>query len=337
MCIPKPALLVGLALMANGCADVATGPNYESAADAAHLESLAQDATVFADITLGNVYEVRSRNLPLYAKGPSAVQARREFADAYLRGLVMASRAWPGAGDTPFTAPLAMAAPNQECEPIQSGVDAPWDWKDADANGIPDDWTVDYGTGCVNTDSSGTVTERYAGSYRIQQVSGVPFGYTITATRLSVTFPGMLGDGHDFTASTSGSETFAMSPGRADHTQNSVVSTTQVGETDAAIVKESSFFVPDSGAVLGPDLPLPAGHFSYTSDIGLVGYDAGGGSKGDRIVVTTPTPLRYDPACDSRYTGGAMRGLLNGQQGVGFEATWSGCGAPLVGTFGATP
>ena len=331
------AALVALA----ACGSSDAGPTYATAADSATIDLFAQDAGDIAQSALFNVFDNGGMNIGFAARPAGAGGAARgalQYALALgTRSALRHSAPLPRSS----VAPIQFSAPFSQCTPVETGVDQFGVPIDTDADGISDDYKVNFGSACVSEDSAGTYRVTISGSIRIEDTGLGFFSFRVTAANLKVVDLDLT-TGDSFTFSMNGFETATFTAALASHSQELGVriaatsgsTTTSIAYTD----NEDASFDPDAGSSLAIATPLPAGIFDFTADYRIVGENSGGQVAGNfRFQLSTPTPLHYNPACVFDIDAGVFRGLLNGNSNVGFTLTWTSCANPVRDIFGNTP
>lgn len=334
------AAVASFAIAACGGSD--GGPSFTTAVDSATMEELASSAYELVGNTFENVFLGGEPGIPFPFASAAAVEATPTGrAMAYLQrvermvalrhpGAIPAAPAGLGLG-------LRLSAPFSECNPTITGDDELGDPIDTDADGVPDDYTVNFGSACVEEDSAGTYRLTISGSYRFQDTGIGLYSFKATINHLKFVEQN-LSTGDKFSISVNGTESFNATAALASHSLawSEGVSATSGGDTFSITLSddEDSSFDPDNGQSIAMGNPLPDGVFTLDADYRLVGENSGGDIPGNfRMVLSTPTPLHYTMACDG-IVSGVFRGLFSGNADVGFTATWSGCGEPTVDFFG---
>lgn len=331
------------AFVAASCGGSDGGPTFASKADSATIATLADNAGNFAQTTLDGAFGGQSFTLGgflLVSKGPNKTTA----ADRARAIVQHAIRATSFRGTPSFQAVSvpSFSAPFSTCTPTEAGIDSLGDPIDSDGDLIPDNYTANFGSACVYEDSAGTQRLTISGSLHIQDNGRGFFSYSLAMSNLSFKYEDLTLPG-DFTkVAVNGTEAAQFAAALASHATNFTLNVTnKTGSTtlsESLSENESSSFDPDDTFSLALGNALPAGVFNYSSDFKVVGENSGGQVPGNfHLVLSTPTPMHYDPACLSEITAGQFRGLLNGDQNVGFTVTWSACGTSTTVIFGDTP
>ena len=333
------AAVLALVTAACGSSD-SGGPSFTTEMDSATMDMVASEAFDMAGSVFSDVFQNGQPSIPLgFAAASVAKASPTEFARAYLeRARRMADLRDPGlAARVPAMAAPQFFAAFSECTPTETGVDELGDPIDSDADGVPDDYTVNFGSACVEEDSAGTYRLTYSGSVRMQDVSSGFYGFKVTLNHLKIKEEN-LNSGDSYAFALNGSETFDAAAALASHSTNwsYTISLTSGGTTNSYTLsdKETSSFDPDAGQNLALGSDLPDGVFTYNGDWRIVGENSGGEVPGNfRMVLSTTTPLHYTAVCGGPVSG-VFRGLFSGNADVGFTATWDGCGDPTVDFFG---
>lgn len=321
------------------------GPSFTTAADSATMEMLAESAFELAGETFNSVFLGGEPGIPFpfAAAGAESGRSGTTMALMYLeRARRMAELRHPGQlPAAPAMAGAMLSAPFSTCEPTETGVDELGDPIDTDNDGVPDNYTLNFGSACVEEDSAGTYRYTYSGSINFKDTNIGLYSFSATINRLKMKYEDLTAGGDGFSFSVNGSESFNVAAALASHALNwsEVVSFTSSGTTASLTLSdnETATFDPDAGLSIAMDAPLPNGVFDYSADYRIVGENSGGEVPGNfRIVLDTPTPLHYNSGCVSDIDAGVFRGLLSGSETVGFTATWSGCGDPVFDLFGYT-
>lgn len=334
------AAAVTFAVAACGGSD--GGPSFTTAVDSATMDELASNAYELVGNTFENVFLGGEPGIPFPFASAGAVDATPTGrAMAYLQRVEkMVALRHPGAiPAAPAGLGLQRSAPFSECNPTITGADELGEPIDSDGDNVPDDYTVNFGSGCVDEDSAGTYRVTISGSYRFQDTGIGLYSFKATMNHLKLVELNLT-NGNSFTISVNGSESFNATAALASHSLawSEGVSATNGGDTFSITLSddEDSSFDPDAGQSIAIGDPLPDGVFNLDADYRLVGENSGGDIPGNfRMVLSTPTPLHYTMACDG-IVAGVFRGLFSGNETVGFTATWAGCGDPTVDLFGYT-
>ena len=335
------ALIVALGIAA--CGDSDGGPTFAATADSATIARLAAGAGAYASITLFGAFGAQSSTVDgflYFSKGPDKATAT-DRARAIIQHFVRAT-SFRGSPSFEAVKVPTFAAPFSTCAPTETGVDALGDLIDSDANGIPDNYTVNFGSACVEQDSAGTSRLTWSGSIHLQD-DGLGFlSFSLGLDHLSFKLEDLTSPGNFTKLGVHGTEVVQFAAARAEHATDFTLSLDiKSGSTifsESASEDETSSFEPDGGGALTLGGDLPAGLFNYSSDFKVIGERSLGDIPGNfDLVLSTPTPLHYDPACRGDITAGEFRGLLNGDPNIGFTVTWSSCGNSTTVIFGDTP
>lgn len=327
------AIVCGLVLLA-GCEN--TGPTYATGADEATLSLMAGQMVG----TVVNSYLVPVVGEPLvltYDQG-TPVAAHTMVIRFLARAIASGSR--PLAVRGPVAVPLFRSlSPSSTCVPTISGIGPDSLPIDSDEDGVPDDWKIDYGTGCADLDSAGTHGIIYEGSVEFLD-TGVGFKSgkaIITGFRATTIGQEAFGTVVNWTE---GTETFDFTPNRMTDVMHLKFGQTIPGSADHWDNRVEASFVPDPGNALALGAPLPTGDFTYDGDVRhIIDHDDYGSVVPTyRMKVHTTDPLHLNTGCNGFVDAGQLEGWLNGDPQVGFRATFPGCGEPYVTeVFGATP
>lgn len=228
-----------------------------------------------------------------------------------------------------------MARVSTVCKPVVAGVDSLGLAIDSDGDGTPDDFTADYGAGCV--EPADGVEYTFSGKYRLRDTGNGLFDVEYTTTDLAA----MVRDtatGDFIFQRVSGSESTHLS---ATHGVNQVdvVREVQVrvgadsGHVTLRTLAQSTFD-PDGGSHFEAHGSLPQGSFGLQGE--LTFHDLQQGSDSVRFTLASTTPVHLAFACGTGIDGGALRGLLEGDARVGFRVSWGSCDQPAFEIFGTT-
>ncbi len=335
------ALTVAAFVAACGGSD--GGPTFASKADSATIATLADGADNFAKTTLNGAFGNQSSTLDgllFFSKGSNKVTA----ADRARAIIQHAIRETSFRGSPSFQAVNvpSFSAPFSTCTPTETGVDQFGDPIDSDADGIPDNYTVNFGSACVEEDSAGTQRATLSGSIHIQDDNLGFVSFSLGVSNLSIKFEDLTTPGDFFKIGVNGTEAAQFAAALANHATNFTLSLTNKSGsttiTESISENETASFDPDNTFSLAIGAALPPGLFDYSSDFKVIGENSGGAIPGNfHLALSTPTPLHFDPACIDDITAGQFRGLLNGDQNIGFTITWSACGVSTTVIFGDTP
>lgn len=286
--------------------------------DSATVLTFANAANDLVGITLHTVYsdqELATPNpflLPNFVAGPARVTG------------VMASAA------------QRMVRFSTNCVPVTTGVDTLGHAIDSDGDGYPDDFTVDYGAGCTQIDSTG-IAFTFSGRYELKDTGNGVLDFSYTPTELAA----MARDtttGHFFRQRVTSVESAHFTPSHAAHQMNVTreITTWSGGDTVHVLIHTilASTFDPAVGSAFSNGGRLPAGTLDLAGE--LTFRDIGAGADSVRFVYSTPTPIHLSFACDTGIDAGELLGLFLGDERVGFRFTWPGCVAPGLQLFGVT-
>jgi hypothetical protein len=233
------------------------------------------------------------------------------------------------------------------CEPVVTGqLDSLGNAIDTDEDGIPNDLTVTFPSGCTVEDGDDTFT--YAGSMRHRDVAGL-FGYRLDLNDLRLRVSGEWGyEEH----AADGFETGVYASGGITHEVDMEQTISAQFEAEApagpmlaaplTIVEqfrwiESAAYDPDEAITLEGDIP----NGSLTFDIDMRRqFDATDGEQSVelalRFTMTTTEALDIDNVTCHGPTDGTVVGDLNGNDDVGFTINWNSCDNYSVTVRGAT-
>lgn len=334
-------LLTGLALLIAACGSEG-GPSFASSMTAETDTIAAENGLVLLENTLfGSMLDWSpSTPSPFFVRGAAAQM------DATTRALAILDRyrlqASHGSGRADLAKPLALVHPPAGVAttcPTVTGADDLGHPLDVDADSVPDDYTVDFGTACSLVDGDGLINT-FSGKYRIVDTDSGIASFAFTATHLKQKkTDGTTGDNvsHALDATESGSILSSGASHRMEFTLSYVSAVSGDKGTVTFTLAETSGFLPSTGQALVRFDSLPPGTFDYSSDFRISGLDQPGTF---RFVLTTDTGLAYSPTCLDQaglFTGGTLTGLLNGNDTRGFQFSWNTpCGAPTVSFFGTT-
>lgn len=225
------------------------------------------------------------------------------------------------------------------CEPTQTGIDDLGYPIDSDDDGIPDDYRVDFGSACTETNA--TYTNTISGFFRIRDTGTGFASFAFTAGNLKVKST-EIATGDFFSIGVNGAESASFGASLAEHhiglTMSIAARNADQTASISIITTEDASFDPDAGSSITLFGALPAGLFDYSADYRVVGENSGGEVPGNfRFQLSTPTPLHYAPGCTAVFDSGIFRGLLNGDSNIGFTLTWTTCAEPVLDVFGNTP
>lgn len=334
-----PALFAPLLLGVAACGSHDNGPSFAGAIDTSTVVNVALDAEVFLNKTLVYVYQAQAPGYP----DPLFYAAKGAPVDPVTQGFVILDRfrvlTTLGANGVRGVAAVPMARPAyvnaSTCEAIVTGLDSLGHVIDADGDGLPDDLKVDYGKGCAVIDS--IYLDSLSGIWHIRDVDSGFQAFQFTATGLHEKRT-TIATGEWVSNTLNGTESASFLGTGAGHRMNvTFVGKDQTNaDTSAVTVRdvEVSSFAPTSGTLALGD-SLPPGLLTYGVDFQGLGLRSNAGIPGNfHLLLDTPTPLTYDPACVTGFTAGTLRGLLNGNEAIGFQDVWSGCGIRTMSLFG---
>lgn len=318
------------------------GPTFASKADSATIAMLAEGAGSFAKATLDEAFGGQTTTLDgflFFSKGTGTVTAT-DRARAIIQHMLRETSLRGSPSFQAVNVP-SLASPFSTCTPTETGIDELGYPIDSDADGIPDNYTLNFGSACVEEDSAGTQRVTFSGSIHIQDNNLGFVSFSLGLSNLAIRIDDLT-TGDFVKVGVNGTEAAQFAAALAGHAANFTLTlTAKSGSTtftESISQNETASFDPDNTFSLALGTALPPGAFDYSSDFKVIGENSGGDIPGNfRLVLSTPTPLHYDPACLDGITAGEFRGLLNGDQNVGFTATWSGCGVSTIVIFGDTP
>lgn len=224
-----------------------------------------------------------------------------------------------------MSAGVPMPAISNACATVSSTTDT-------DADGIPDDATITFlAANCADTTVSGDITTL---SGTIHVVDPGAFGFTATYTSFKLQYISASGPSNNLTITLSGSQSVGGTTSAATFGHNITLAIKAGTNTGSYSEVWSATFTPTTGS-LASGQPLPAGTLTLNGSIAL-----SGGGQSFSFVVTTPTPLAYDPTCvtDSKFTAGNLRAALSGTGGSKRVSVTFGpnCGDVSVVAVGTT-
>ncbi|HEX7918953.1 MAG TPA: hypothetical protein VF454_06075 [Gemmatimonadales bacterium] len=243
-----------------------------------------------------------------------------------------------GAAASPV-APMAFRtlAPGSKCVPKITGIGPDSLPRDSDDDGVPDDWKIDYGAGCVDQDILGGHRTTYQGSVEFRDT-----GLGLKSARAIV---------KGFRITEEGNEDWGTLINWAEGDETVIFTAVQVTDSLRLVAGQiipgsSSYFrqdfittlVPDSGQAVALGTYLPPGSVEVAGEFQIV-YDTLDTEDplNFRMVLSTPTSLHLDLNC-GLFEAGKLVGKLNGDSAIRFEATFPGCGVSSeVELFGTTP
>ena len=316
------------------------GPTFVNSADSTTIAALADQSNNIISASFSNTFQNGNPAIPLPAKGATTAQKAALAYATYQRvaGILTGGRGV--AVPAPAVGPFA-SSPFSECTPTETGVDSLDNPIDTDADGVPDNYKVDFGSACTSEDSAGTHRTVVSGYLQFQDVGTGFYTFKVTIGHLKFVFTDLT-TGNSSTVAINGSETFDAAAALASHSLSYTLGETEhaTGNPDVTFTiddNEHSTFDPDNGSSLSQGNPLPNGVLDMNVDLRFLGASGVTANPGNfRMLLDTPTPVHYNTACGSNIDAGQLRGLLNGQGTVGFTATWSSCADPVVVIFGAS-
>lgn len=325
--------------LALGCGGSDGGPTYATAVDSATAAEFGAEAGNYAGAIAGSLVSGYPAVDAFALLAPSRGATPTRYAAGviqYLRGQAYA-RAHQ---DVPTGSPLAAAphfsAPFSTCTPQITGIGADGVPVDGDGDGVPDDFLISFPAGCVDSDSSGDTTTMYSGSIHIQDLAGL-YAYRIDVGDLRVRGMTTAGDFEELALN--GSEVATYTPSGISH-RIDMTYDISLGRGGASVenvlfvYKETSGYAPEGSIMLAA--PIPSGDLTFVFDYRVLASIAPAPARNFRFTMRASTPLHYDATQCYGIVSGTIHGLLNGEEGVGFDITWTGCGSYRVTTFGTT-
>jgi hypothetical protein len=318
------------------------GPNWTDEITTEGAEGMAELAAGVADEVSQNLLFFSYTELEL--EGPAAVAGTTTPTAAELFIARLRARAYRG---TPYEYMAATPSPfrvSAVCVPVETGVDSLGAPIDTDEDGIPNDYTISFPSGCTETD--GDLTYTWSGSARVRDVAGL-FGYRLDVNnlRLRVSYPeGYEQMGYD------GTEQGLYAAGGITHSSDLTIalaahSSGPIGAglqsaaaTDVAISYrqiESSSYDPDGTITLEA---VGDGLLTFDLDYRFVfaySDDTESLEEAVRFTMVTTSALDIDDACPGPIDG-TIVGDLNGNADIGFTINWSACNTYEVTTRGTT-
>jgi hypothetical protein len=286
--------------------------------DSATMLSFANAASALMQTTLHTVYSDQGLETPDPFLLPSLAAMPRGIAGA------LSVRA----------APIARAA--SPCPPVTTGVDTLGLAIDSDGDGIPDDFTADFGAGCTFNDGGQEIT--WSGGYRLQDTGSGVLDFSYTPTDLSA-MERDTATGFFFRQSVTSVESAHFTPSHAAHQMDATreITAWTGGDTLHVVIHtlEGSTYDPDAGSIFSRHSRLQQGTLGFGAVFTV--HDLGAGTDSVRFVYSTPTPIHIAFDCGTGIDAGKLQGLLEGDARVGFRFVWTGCITPAPELFGTTP
>jgi len=225
-----------------------------------------------------------------------------------------------------------------ECHPVITGYDGAL-LRDTDADGIPDDYKVDYGSSCVAVPEQDAIIRVTISGYRRLQDDGHGFRSFRATVKDLVLLVEYLATGAVYRAVLNGTETGSFAAGGATYSTDVTITEfrSAPGEPDREWFRHvdlSLGFTPGVGNSLAFNTPLPYGHVTLDGAMQQIEPEAA-----ERIwydfALDSPTTLQWDPGCNGGdVIVGVFRGRYRGEEDVGFEVTWGSCGAAVRELYG---
>ncbi|HVX88057.1 MAG TPA: hypothetical protein VG940_03955 [Gemmatimonadales bacterium] len=312
------------------------GPSWSNTVDVNNANMAAADAANWATSVSEGILDFNvSTEIPLVRGVAAPDYPERLIARIRRQALARVGHGTPGALASPFTL-------NGTCEPVETGVDALGDPIDTDHDDIPDDYKIDFGAAC--TDSEGEYSVTYSGALRIRDAAGL-FGYRLDALHFKARWVHLAEyeqftlNGYETGAYTSSAAalTTDMDYGEAWHYVAAAAPPMEIIPSGTGTVTWSlvahSAYDPDGTIALGA--PMPSGLLDLDADY-RVRYAGDAGSDGFHFVVASTTPLSIEATPCEGPVAGVLDGELNGDADIGFTVTWTACHTATITTRGTT-
>jgi hypothetical protein len=321
----RAALASTLIFAIGACGDSGTtGPDFDDEATMEETEDVAYDAVEIA-VDVVDQLNFDGPNIALSATKAQAslraIYGPQMGASRLPAGIVMPGVTFSAAGELRLS-----AAPG--CTTSSYGNDGdPWDWWDANENGIADDWGIDYT--CVMKDSSdleNILTQTQKLKITIKENTASLFGYHVTQA-YSTTYRYQNGDG--FGGGFTGNETLDIRAGSATHHQEFESKEWGDEESDHEewVTGSESNVTFDPDGTISTEAALPDGEFELAGRR----YFASTGGLSLSFTLETTDPLAYDAVCwddniNPPFTDGTLVGRLNGRSSSAtFTIDFNGC------------
>ena len=178
-----------VAAFAAACGSSDGGPTFASKADSATIATLADGAGQFAQTTLDGAFGSQSTTLDgflFFSKGPNKVTAT-DRARAIVQHMVRAT-SFRGSPSFQAVNVPSFSSPFSTCTPTETGVDDLGNPIDSDGDGIPDNYTVNFGSACVDEDTAGTQRMTFSGAIHIQDSGLGFFSFSLGLSNLGLKF-----------------------------------------------------------------------------------------------------------------------------------------------------
>lgn len=227
------------------------------------------------------------------------------------------------------------------CTPTITGIGPDSLPIDSDADGVPDNWKIDYGARCFDGIIGAKRGTTYQGSIEFRDT-----GLGLKSARAIV---------KGFRVTEVGNEDWGTLITWADGDETVIFTPTLVTDTLRLVAGQSiphsdsyfrqnfvTTFVPDSGKIVALGAPLPTGLVELEGTFEIV-YDPFDASAAEirpnyRMTLSTSSPVHLNFGCNGWVDAGTLVGRLNGDPEIGFQATVAGCGLGFgKEIFGATP
>ena len=316
-----------------------TGPSYSGSIDSLTLVNVGTDSRAILTSTLFDVFKTQGFAMPTPVSGAAgatppvrAVERAVGYLErigrlADLHGLPRSSADRP----TPSRGPGAGAS-FMTCQPIETGVDEEGYAIDSDADGIPDDYSADFGAAGCSISDEGFV-RNFKGKFRLEDTEIGFLSYRFTSSHLltRITYGGT---GEYVSREVDGVETASFAAAGATHSLDVdilVRINTYAQKQNASLhVEENSSFTAN-GATLALGGPLPDGTIEFGGEYVLL--EEGAGGKNYRFVLTTPQVMSYTTACGT-FTDGFLVGKINGNGDARFVMDWTKCNTVQIQYLG---
>lgn len=319
--------LIGAVLL--GACGGETGPSYASSIDSLTLVSVAADNRSMLTSTLVNVFKDQGIGMPVPAPGQAGSAPQEQ---AIRLAIAFVDRIGPltevhGLPRPSADRPLPSGGPGPEavfaaCQPVETGVDEEGYVIDSDGDGVPDDYSADFGAaGCSVSD--GGFVQNFKGKYRIQD-TGVGFrSFRFTGYHLLNKYT-YGGTGEYVSREVDGVETASLTTTGATHTLDVDIvvriNTYSQKQRASLSVTENTSFTATGALSLGG--ALPNGSLSFGGEYVLMEEQTGGGNY--RFQYGTTLPMAYTAACGN-FTDGTLVGTLSGNSDARFVMDWTNC------------
>lgn len=319
------------------------GPNWADEVDETTATEAADVAAEMATTVANSILEGSvSSELPFgFVKGTESPSLTEQLlARARRQLLVRSSRPELANAPSPFRVSAV-------CEPVISGqLDELEEPIDSDEDGIPNDVTVTFPSGCTEVDGDDTYT--YSGSLRYRDVAGL-YGYRLDLNNLRLRVSGtwgyeqVAGDGFETGVYSSSAITHdvdmtqTLSLRYEDAVVAGPMTVAPLSITESFRWIESAAYDPDGTITF--EAEIPNGDLTFDIDMRRQ-FDATDGEESVemalRFTMTTTDPLAIDNVTCNGPTDGTIVGDLNGNDAVGFTINWSACDTYTITVRGTT-